>query len=167
MSLELNYALYRYFDATGRLLYIGESGILPARETQHIARSRWMPFAASSTIERYPTAEKLKAAERQAIRAERPLFNIRHNPAGCKERLRAYLDEIGRLDLLPSERARKPAVNKPVEVTPRTRGITLGPGVTPEMAARLDMFDIFSDPQQPEELRAEAFGAYLRLGNAA
>jgi hypothetical protein len=160
-----DYALYRYFEVGDRLLYIGKSGIMPVRETQHVARSKWMCLAVRSAIERYPTAQELSTAERRAIRAEHPLFNNRHNDPEARERLRAYLDEIGRPDLLPPERRRKSIVAQPARTAPALK-ITLGPGVSPEMAGRLDMFDLFSDPAVDEAVRVEAFTAYLRLGSA-
>jgi hypothetical protein len=95
------YALYRYFDTRSRLLYVGISGDLANRDRSHISRSRWMQLVASSTVERLKTLEDVQAAERKAIETERPLFNRLHNDTPeARERLRAYLDEIGRLDLL-------------------------------------------------------------------
>jgi len=109
------HAMYRYFDAGQVLLYIGKSGALASREQAHIATSDWMEFAASSTIERFGTPEELADAERAAILSEHPVFNKQHNntPA-AKRRLRAYLKDVGRLDLLQTRQAR------PVARTPRS-----------------------------------------------
>lgn len=97
------FALYRYFDENGRLLYIGISGELGARVSGHVAKSRWMQLAAGSTIERHGTLAEVKAVEVAAIKAEHPLFNLQHNDTPeARERLRLYLDEIGRPDLLPN-----------------------------------------------------------------
>ena len=96
-----SHALYRYFDAGRILLYVGRSGEYASRELAHIARPDWMQFAASSTIERYPTPDELRQAEREAIKAEHPIFNKHHNDTpAAKARLRAYLEQAGRLDLL-------------------------------------------------------------------
>lgn len=105
-------ALYRYFDATDTLLYIGKTWRLATRETTHIARSRWMCLAARSAIERYPSADALRDAERKAIEIEHPLFNVQYNDAPeARERLRVYLDEIGRPDLLSGpKRVRSPVL---------------------------------------------------------
>lgn len=114
------YALYRYFDVRDSLLYIGKTGRLASRETRHIARSRWMFLAARSAIERYPDAEALQDAERKAIKAEHPLFNKQYNDTPeARERLRLYLDEIGRPDLLLPEvrRARRAAAGAAARVT--------------------------------------------------
>jgi len=95
------YALYRWFDARDILLYIGRTGELGRRISGHIARSRWMQFAASSTVERRGTLEDVNRAEREAIETEHPIFNKQYNDTPeARERLRSYLKEIGRLDLL-------------------------------------------------------------------
>lgn len=99
------YALYRYFDATDRLLYVGKSGNLAARGKAHIRTSQWMQFASRSAIERYDSPGALTEAERTAIQTEGPVFNLQYNDTPeAKERLRAYLEEVGRLDLMPASR---------------------------------------------------------------
>lgn len=94
-------ALYRYFDVEGHLLYVGITGDLAVREVSHIRDSSWMDFAARATIERYPTRRAALDAERDAIEAEKPLFNVTHNEwPGAARRLVEYLVEQGRTDLL-------------------------------------------------------------------
>ena len=106
------YRLYRYFDATDIGLYVGISGDLAVRDKSHISRSKWMEFTARSTVERHPTLEVVKRAEREAIETECPIFNKAYNSTPeAKERLRAYLEAAGRLDLLPPARSR-PAVKE-------------------------------------------------------
>lgn len=96
------HTLYRYFDVGDRLLYAGKSGALARRESAHIARSQWMQFAVRSAFERYGTQEEVGKAEREAITTEGPIFNRQYNDTpAAHERLRAYLKEVGRLDLLP------------------------------------------------------------------
>jgi hypothetical protein len=93
-------ALYRYFDDDGRLLYIGITGNHWLRTLNHAVKSGWMELAVSSTIARYPSRREALEAEYAAIRGERPLFNWQHNDtAEALARLRAYLTEIGRMDL--------------------------------------------------------------------
>ncbi len=94
-------ALYRYFDAQGRLLYVGISEHLRTRTLAHVRASSWMDFAVRSTIERYPNRGEAEAAERSAIEAGLPLFNSVYNddPAAIR-RLVDYLIEHGRTDLL-------------------------------------------------------------------
>jgi hypothetical protein len=99
---ESPHALYRYLDAECVLLYIGKSSALAERQQSHIARAKWMQFAASSTIERHETPQGLAAAERIAIEAEHPIFNKQYNDTPeARRRLCDYLERVGRLDLLP------------------------------------------------------------------
>ena len=93
-------ALYHYFDGKDRLLYIGISGNHWLRTLTHVSKSGWMELAAGSTIARYPSRREALKAERAAIWDERPLFNWQYNDtAAALARLRAYLTEIGRMDL--------------------------------------------------------------------
>jgi hypothetical protein len=102
-----NYALYRYFDSADTLLYIGKSGGLAAREKAHIRTSQWMQFAARSAIERCDSPDELGDAERVAIETEGPVFNRQYNDTPeARERLRAYLEGVGRLDLMPTIKER-------------------------------------------------------------
>ena len=91
------YALYRWFDAADILLYIGKTGALAQRVAGHIARSRWMQFAARSTVERHGSDEDVTRAEREAIETEHPIFNKQYNDTPeARERLRSYPEPIGR-----------------------------------------------------------------------
>lgn len=97
------YALYRYFDESDYLLYVGKSGDIATRDSAHIRRSLWMQFAVRSTIEKYGSDEDVCDSERKAIEAEHPIFNRQYNDTPeAAERLRAYLERIGRLDLMPA-----------------------------------------------------------------
>jgi hypothetical protein len=68
-------ALYRHFDSDGRLLYVGISLSAIIRLAEHRA-SPWFDDIARVEIERHPTRKAALAAERKAIRDERPLHNI-------------------------------------------------------------------------------------------
>ena len=111
-------ALYRYFDAVDRLIYVGKSGNVASRNSGHIKRSEWIQFAVRSTFERFPTPEELSEAERKAIATEHPIFNIQGNDTPeARDRLRAYLEEVGRPDLIPKRL--RPVVNAgPVRIMP-------------------------------------------------
>lgn len=69
-------ALYRHFDADGRLLYVGISLSAIHRLSQHMAASSWADEIVSVTIVRFETREEAHAAEREAIRAEAPVHNL-------------------------------------------------------------------------------------------
>lgn len=94
-------ALYRWYDAQDRLIYVGISGSLGRRQDSHAKRSSWEQFAVRSIIERYPTREDAEYGERIAIVREHPIFNHVHNDTPeARQRLVAYLIEHGRTDLL-------------------------------------------------------------------
>lgn len=67
-------ALYRHFDAEGRLLYVGISLSAIQRLSQHLA-SAWAKDIRNVTVEILPTREDALAAEATAIREEQPLHN--------------------------------------------------------------------------------------------
>ena len=79
--------LYRYYDADGRLLYIGISLNAVARATQHRADKHWWNDVARMTVEKIPGDRRhALEVERQAIRDEGPLHNVVHNgrsESGC------------------------------------------------------------------------------------
>ena len=101
--MRVQYALYRYFDEVDRLLYAGKTSDIARRASSHIASSEWMQFAARSTIRKFASARELGDAERKAIETEHPIFNKQYNNTPeAEERLRAYLEEVGRPDLIPA-----------------------------------------------------------------
>lgn len=75
---EIQTALYRHFDAGGRLLYIGISLSPTYRLAQHRGCSAWFRDIASVTIQWFPDRPAALDAEREAIRAENPEFNTVH-----------------------------------------------------------------------------------------
>lgn len=73
------HGLYRFFDATGHLLYIGITADLPTRLGDHNEKKPWWTEVASVTVEHYPDRPSVLQAEKAAIKAERPRYNIEHN----------------------------------------------------------------------------------------
>lgn len=69
-------ALYRHFDKSGVLLYIGISSSATARAVQHHNGSRWADLIARIDVEHYDTREEALAAESAAIKTEKPPFNV-------------------------------------------------------------------------------------------
>jgi hypothetical protein len=67
--------LYRFFDIDRRLLYIGVSLSAVLRLRGHVHKSPWFDQVAYITIERYETRLMALAAEKSAVRAERPRYN--------------------------------------------------------------------------------------------
>lgn len=80
-------ALYRHYDADGVLLYVGVSDVFHKRCTEHGSGSEWFSGVASSSVLWFETRAAALAAEKAAIIAERPLFNMSHG--GRIDRLRA------------------------------------------------------------------------------
>ncbi len=68
-------ALYRHFDAAGRLLYVGISLCPFTRTRQHGMLSDWFDDVVRVEIERFDTRSQAEQAEYAAIRNERPIHN--------------------------------------------------------------------------------------------
>lgn len=71
--------LYRHFDSTGKLLYIGISLNEFNRFKQHMVNSNWSTDTAYTHYERFNTREEALDAERLAIMDEKPVYNKIHN----------------------------------------------------------------------------------------
>ena len=79
--------LYRFFDASGGLLYIGISVNVWARFSQHRQGSAFFPAVASVTLQSgFASMDELRAVEAAAIREEKPRFNVIHNRPKPKTR---------------------------------------------------------------------------------
>lgn len=72
------HSLYRFFNAEGRLLYIGITDNPRRRFREHGKTKQWWPQVAVREIVHLPSRVELVAAERAAIIKERPLYNIAH-----------------------------------------------------------------------------------------
>jgi predicted GIY-YIG superfamily endonuclease len=68
--------LYRLFDVQDRLLYVGITRDLHKRMAQHAGDKPWWHLVDRRTIRVYTRRELAADAETEAIRRERPLFNI-------------------------------------------------------------------------------------------
>lgn len=70
--------VYRVYDKTDRLIYIGSSGRLEDRMKCHRSQSWWYALVHRVEVEPHPTREAAFVAEKEAIRAELPAFNSAH-----------------------------------------------------------------------------------------
>jgi predicted GIY-YIG superfamily endonuclease len=68
--------LYRHFDKDGRLLYVGISLSAVQRLGQHRYGACWFDQITTVTIEQHPDRKAVEAAEREAIKREKPIFNV-------------------------------------------------------------------------------------------
>lgn len=73
-------ALYRYFDAGDRLLYVGISDSPKQRWGQHKTTKPWASEVAVREVEWFPTRAEAAAVELVAIRVEKPIYNFRDTP---------------------------------------------------------------------------------------
>lgn len=71
-------ALYRMYDATGRLLYVGQTGNIMRRLSDH-EQKRWFAMVAEIRLTWFPTEADALVAERRAIQSELPRVNKMHN----------------------------------------------------------------------------------------
>ena len=67
--------LYRFFDISGRLLYVGITMNYERRLEKHRCR-QWWPAVAATKVEWFSGREAAKSAERSAICHEEPIHNI-------------------------------------------------------------------------------------------
>lgn len=71
--------LYRLFDADDALLYVGIAGNPGRRFEQHAKAKLWWREVSRIEVEHFADRAEALAAERLAIRDERPLYNIVHS----------------------------------------------------------------------------------------
>lgn len=87
----MNAVVYRFFNSAGDLLYIGTTEDFARRSAQHRALREWWPEVASHTIEEHSTRQAAEQAERAAIFAENPRYNVadhpQHRPRIARRRL--------------------------------------------------------------------------------
>lgn len=67
--------LYRHFDASGQLLYVGFSLRGHERQEKHRKQAPWWDRVARIEIQKFQTEAEARAAERLEIAAHRPLMN--------------------------------------------------------------------------------------------
>lgn len=68
--------LYRWFDANGKLLYVGITCDPGARFRTHMDEAQWWAEAVTCRLERYSTRVEALTAELHAIQTEAPTYNL-------------------------------------------------------------------------------------------
>jgi excisionase family DNA binding protein len=139
-------ALYRLFGDDDVLLYIGVAKTFGHRWHQHEQSKPWWPEVRWQTIDWHPSREAAEDAERAAIKAGQPKYNVVHNgppvkirPAPTsgnpadKPRLYAYPRAAERLGVSLSELRRLIADR---DLTP----ISLGPKMRRIVVAELEEY---------------------------
>lgn len=84
-TAEKPHALYRFFDPEGVLLYVGITNNPARRFAQHGAARDWWYEVDTIRMERFPDRESVLLAEREAIQAERPRYNVVHANGAAPE----------------------------------------------------------------------------------
>jgi predicted GIY-YIG superfamily endonuclease len=69
------WAVYRFFDAKERVLYIGSTGNFPLRLAQHKSLSLWFAQVVRHECQHYLDREVAMAVEALAVLNEQPIFN--------------------------------------------------------------------------------------------
>lgn len=75
---EALHVLYRFYDASGALLYVGITCNPSGRFQRHKKTKLWWHSVARIEMEQYPDRAALAAAERAAIHVEHPRHNVMH-----------------------------------------------------------------------------------------
>jgi hypothetical protein len=86
--------LYRHFNSSGVLLYVGVSEKALARLQEHSRKSEWYQDITTITLQHFPTRREAETAELEAIKTENPLYNkhfIRGNRRGAILKDRQFL----------------------------------------------------------------------------
>ena len=78
-------SVYRIYDESGVLLYVGISSRLITRLGEHRRWSDWFSRAFSILVEEYETQGHARRAEAIAIRDELPLFNKRSEAINARQ----------------------------------------------------------------------------------
>ena len=72
------YALYRFYDATDELLYVGATTNPRFRIQTHRREKEWWQEVVTIKIQHFTNLDQLLAEERAAIEAENPRHNLVH-----------------------------------------------------------------------------------------
>jgi hypothetical protein len=78
--LPLRFTLYRFYDASGVLLYVGITAMGVSRWAAHAKDKPWWTEVATVRVEHMDSLPELLAAELVAIRSEQPKYNVQGKP---------------------------------------------------------------------------------------
>lgn len=81
-SGEEGQILYRFYNRSGELLYIGITDNPFARWARHSKDKTWFPEVARFETDWFPDRPSVIAAERHAITTEKPKYNIIYSAPG-------------------------------------------------------------------------------------
>ena len=75
-----NHVLYRMYDVSRRLLYVGITANFDSRMDSHRGLKPWWQDVATIEVQHFTSRTAVERAERNAIQTERPAFNVTHAP---------------------------------------------------------------------------------------
>lgn len=75
-------AVYRMYDAAGRLLYVGMTNNTDVRWKWHAQSRGWWRHVSRKAVEWHPDRATARRHEALAIKSEAPLYNSMHAAAG-------------------------------------------------------------------------------------
>src|SRR5690606_5214433 len=81
-------AVYRIYDASCELVYIGMGHEPDARVSAHRADKPWREHIATYEVTWHPNRADAFAAEAKLVKAERPRYNVVHTPTHRERSLR-------------------------------------------------------------------------------
>lgn len=93
MSDQTPTALYRHFDDEGRLLYVGISLSPTYRLSQHRVSSAWFVRISRVEVEWFDDRGSAMAAEKHAIKSEKPEYNVVHKVSAKQQRMAELAEE--------------------------------------------------------------------------
>lgn len=91
-------SLYKHYDSTGKLLYVGIANNVIKRLGCHRHSSEWHDQIARIDVTHYPSRQSALNAEREAIKLENPPYNITHSPTN-KQKVREGAVKISEADV--------------------------------------------------------------------
>jgi predicted GIY-YIG superfamily endonuclease len=84
-----SHVLYRFFSGYNELLYVGITNNPPSRFRSHGDNQVWWRMVDRIELTHYSDRKTLKQAEREAIQAEAPVFNV----AGAGRHIQEFVEE--------------------------------------------------------------------------
>ena len=90
----MNYFIYRLYSSDDKLLYVGVTSDTSARFRHHRAYSAWYKFVTRHDVRKLDGCylkEEILGLEKEAIKNEKPLYNVIHNLRNGPKLTKAFL----------------------------------------------------------------------------
>lgn len=157
MGRSIRTALYRLYDDTDALLYVGIAEDPRERWSQHAADKSWWPEVTRRDVEWIANRADAERTEREAIMSEKPRYNRTHAIGEMSSGEAATLFAEYKAATETERRLREPmreAARLELEAGTSVKDLAHATGLTPEVFRRIrDAHNIPVDPRYKE--RAE------------